>query len=66
MRQFKSEAQVQRFLSVHSLIQNLFRVARHRLKAIHYRLLRQQAFTTWEAVTCMPAWGHWTTSRGDS
>ena len=55
MRQFKSEAQVQRFLSVHSPVQNLFRVARHRLKAIHYRRLRRRAFATWEAVTCMPA-----------
>ena len=53
MRRFKSEAQVQRFLSVHSSNQNLFRVARHRLKAVHYRLHRQQAFTAWEAVTCM-------------
>ena len=51
MRPFTSEAQVQRFFSVHCPIQNLFRVARHRLTAIHYRLLRQQAFTAWEAVT---------------
>ena len=31
-----------------------------------FRLLRQQTFTTRDAVTCMPPWGHWTTPRGDS
>lgn len=55
MRRFKSEAQVQRFLAVHSAVQNLFRVARHRLRSIHQRRLRRQAFATWEAVTGMPA-----------
>ena len=54
MRRFKSEAQVQQFFSVHSPIQNPFRVTRHRLEAIRYRLLREQAFTTWKAVTSMP------------
>ena len=44
MRRFKSAAQVQRFLSVHGSIHNLFRVGRHHLKAIHHRLLRNRAF----------------------
>ena len=50
MRRFKSARHVQRFLSVHSPINNLFRVGRHLLKAGHYRLFREQAFVTWRAV----------------
>jgi putative transposase len=52
MRRFKSAAQVQRFLSVHGAIHNLFRVARHHLKAVHHRLLRHRAFIDWKAATC--------------
>lgn len=51
MRRFKSAAQAQRFLSVHGAIHNLFRVARHHLKAIHHRLLRERAFTDWKTAT---------------
>jgi putative transposase len=53
MRHFKSPRQAQRFLSVHSLIHNLFRVGRHHLKAIHNRLLRGRAFSGWREATCM-------------
>jgi hypothetical protein len=42
----------QRFLSAHGLIQNLFRVGRHHLKAVHYRLLRRRAFSAWQEATC--------------
>jgi putative transposase len=52
MRRFKSAAQVQRFLSVHGLVQNLFRVGRHLLRAAHHRLLRREAFRVWDLVTC--------------
>ena len=51
-RRFKSIAQTQRFLTVHGQIQNLFRVGRHHLKAVHHRLLRDQAFDGWREVTC--------------
>jgi putative transposase len=40
MRRFKSAAHVQRFVSVHGLVRNLFRVGRHFLRAAHHRLLR--------------------------
>lgn len=52
MRRFKSAAQMQRFLSVPSPIYNLFRLARHHLKANHHRLLRERAFTEWKTATC--------------
>ena len=53
MRRFKSAAQSQRFLSVHGPVQNLFRVGRHHLRAVHHRLLRTQAFGVWREVTCV-------------
>ena len=52
MRRFKSIVQAPRFLSVHGLIQNRFRVGRHHLKAAHHRLLRARAFFDWRALTC--------------
>jgi len=52
MRRFKSIAHAQRFLTVHGQIQNLFRVGRHHLKAVHYRLLRDRAFAGWREMTC--------------
>ena len=52
MRRFKSAAHLQRFASVHGIVQNLFRVGRHLLRAGHHRLLRSQAFVAWDAVTC--------------
>ena len=50
MRQFKSAAQAQRFLSVHGVVYNLFSRGRHLLRAQHQRLLRARAFATWDAV----------------
>lgn len=52
MRRFKSAAHLQRFASVHGVVQNLFRLGRHLLRSAHYRLLRR-AFTEWDAVTCV-------------
>ena len=52
MRRFKSAAHAQRFLSVHGPVQNLFRVGRHPLRAVHHRLLRTRSFRFWDEVTC--------------
>ena len=52
MRRFKSAGHLQRFTSVHGVVQNLFRVGRHLLRAVHHRVLRTQAFIEWNAVTC--------------
>ena len=52
MRRFKSAAHLQRFASVHGVVQNLFRVGRHLLRSVHHRLLRTRAFVEWEMVTC--------------
>ena len=52
MRRFKSAAHVKRFVSVHGVVQNLFRVGRHLLQAAHHRVLRTRAFVEWDVVTC--------------
>ena len=52
MRRFKSAAQAQRFLSVHGVILNLFRVGRHLLRPANYRILRERSFLVWSEVTC--------------
>ena len=51
MRRFKSRQQAQGFLSVHGVIQNLFRVGRHLLRSSNYRVLRLRPFTVWRSVT---------------
>ena len=53
MRRFTSAAHAQRFLSVHGLVLNLFRVGRHLLRAVHHRLLRTRAFGVWREVKCV-------------
>jgi putative transposase len=52
MRRFKSAAHAQRFLAVHGPVQNLFRIGRHLLRAVHHRLLRTRSFRVWDEVTC--------------
>ena len=52
MRRFTSAVHLQRFASVHGVVQNLFRVGRHLLRARHHRVRRTRAFVEWEAVTC--------------
>jgi putative transposase len=52
MRGFKSVGHLQRFASVHGVVQNLFRLGRHLLRAAHHRVLRTRAFAEWNAVTC--------------
>jgi putative transposase len=47
MRRFKSSSHAQRFLSVHGIVGNLFRVGRHLLRAVHYRMFRARAFASW-------------------
>ena len=52
MRGFKCRAHAQRFLSVHGIVHNLFRVGRHLLHAANARMLRARAFASWTEVTC--------------
>jgi putative transposase len=52
MRRFKSPGQVQRFLSAHGPINDLFRPRRHRMTAADYRAARDRDFVVWQEVTC--------------
>jgi putative transposase len=52
MKRFKSAGQVQRFLSIHDPIANLFHLRRHQLSAANYRTAQGAAFETWAQVTC--------------
>jgi len=42
MRRFKSARHVQRFASVHGLVQNPFPVGRHLLRSANHRVLRMR------------------------
>jgi len=44
MRKFKSQGQAQRFLSCHGVVNNLFRLSRHSMKASNYRVFLDRAF----------------------
>ncbi len=51
MRRFKSAGQAQRLLSVHGVIQNLFRTGRHLLRPANHRILRARSFVVSSEVT---------------
>jgi len=51
MRRFKSAGQAQRFLVVHGLVGNLFRLGRHLICATHFREFRAKAFSEWQQAT---------------
>ncbi len=51
MRRFKSAGHAQRFLSVHGVVQNFFRVGRHRMRSQQYRQLREASFKAWTDST---------------
>lgn len=53
MRRFKSVGQAQRFLAVHGVFGNHFRLGRHLLRAVHYREFRSRALVDWQQATCV-------------
>ena len=53
MRRFKSQHQAQRFLTCHGVVNNLFRLGRHLMRAKNYRVLRGRAFVEWERASCI-------------
>jgi putative transposase len=54
MKRFKSPRQVQRFLSIHDPIANLFHLRRDHRSASDDRAARAQAFATWAEVAGAP------------
>ncbi len=53
MRRFKSTLQAQRFLSAHAAVYNLFNLGRHLVSAKHYRIFRENAFSSWECARAL-------------
>ena len=53
MRRFKSAHQAQRFLSLHGVVHNLFRLGRHLVRSENYRFLRSRSFSLWRTVTAV-------------
>ena len=54
MKRFKSARHVQRFVSIHDPIANLFHFPRNQLSANVCRATRAQAFSTWAEVAATP------------
>ncbi len=52
MRGFSSSIQAQRFLTLYGLTQTVFRLRRHLMQAVNYRIVRTQAFQVWKEVVC--------------
>jgi putative transposase len=55
MKRFKSAGQVQRFLSAHDGINNLFHLRRHQVPTPQYQTARSQALQVWAEVTGVAA-----------
>ena len=52
MRRFKSHKHAQRFLAIHGQVNNLFNLSRHLMKAKHYKIFRDRAFSDWSEISC--------------
>ena len=50
MKRFKSARHVQRFVSIHDPIANLFHLRRDHVTASQYRAARSQTFEAWHDV----------------
>ena len=53
MRRFKSQAQAERFLTCHGVVNNLFRLGRHLIQAKNYRIFCERSFAEWTWVRCI-------------
>lgn len=50
MKRFKSRRHVQRFVSIHEPIANLFHIPRHDISSSHHRELRSEAINLWAKI----------------
>jgi hypothetical protein len=51
MRKFKSQGQAQRFIFCHGVVNNLFKLGRHLMKANNYRFIRDKSFIEWNRAS---------------
>jgi putative transposase len=50
MKRFKSQRHLQRFVSIHDPIADLFHILRHDISSRHYRELRAAAMKLWAQI----------------
>lgn len=50
MKHFKSQRHLQRFISIHDPIANLFHIPRHDIPSSHHRELRSEAMNLWAKI----------------
>jgi putative transposase len=55
MKRFKSARQLQRFVSIHDPVVNLFNVPRHDIPSTHHRELRATAMQAWRQIARLHA-----------
>ena len=55
MKGFKSARHLQRFVSIHDPIANLFYIPRHNILSVHHRELRAAAMQMWHDIACLKA-----------
>jgi putative transposase len=55
MKRFKSARQLQRFVSIHDPMANLFHIPRHDIPSSHHRELRAAAMQTWSEIARLRA-----------
>ncbi|CAN7695656.1 IS6 family transposase [Neorhizobium tomejilense] len=55
MKRFKSAGQLQRFVSIHDPIANLFHIPRHDISSSHHRQLRAAATEAWRQIARLHA-----------
>ncbi|WP_416068470.1 IS6 family transposase [Rhizobium sp. ZK1] len=53
MKRFKSQRHLQRFVSIHDPIANLFHIPRHDISSSHHRELRSEAMSLWAEIARM-------------
>jgi len=53
MKRFKSQRHLQRFVSIHDPIANLFYIPRHDISSSHHRELRSEAMNLWARIARM-------------
>jgi putative transposase len=50
MKGFKSARHLQRFISIHDPVANLFHIPRHEISSDHHRELRTEAMQMWNEI----------------
>jgi putative transposase len=53
MKGFKSARHLQRFVSIHDPVANLFHIPRHDIPSDHHRELRNVAMQMWDGIACL-------------